>query len=754
MHSTKQVLFRKRRFPAVRGFAVLGLAAVTGCSQLTWWEEIPDPGLQPYETDITITNIDTDTHIETASKMEFPDFEVWNRSDFPRTEWVAASIPFPRGMITELEQLDDLLADGEPTESLALKWHYDPNTGDRESLAIAQVRTNLTLNAGERRTVSLEPGDNTLPPFEFGEGFNNFLADYDAVEAFLVMYLEGDSTPHFAFMMGDQLLITDQSESLTDLRGRGHFYRNGVEQPLSVTTYMRMNSGQDHGELVMTIGNNTLRHAAGEIQIESLQLHTLLPLRVGIRDKEAYGFHPPVMNEANYEVTTLLQNVSLSDGQSWPVRGAFGFVSNLDTPAGDNFQALVDSPLLPVADFEHWQASQAAGAVGFILEPRFSSVEEGQAAVDWECNETIVAGPFDDLGYINKRPGNTGDQPDFTSNLPLFAIQVLQTGSPCPARKAALAVDRESLRPSFFWWRDPDGVERPIHQPDFPEMFYWSGRPHYDYSWNKEYPEWASRCQAGCPSGTPSFARGGTFGWGAMDDQHYGNNALRSMYELTGDPYLRDLLEQHQSLLTWNLLTKYMHEIPAERSARLLKEAVALYQLIDDGPASAEMRSRVEEKNRDVLRDLVNEYRSIYDVAAIDDVRNDGRVPLTIEYPDEPVAVGWQTGFHMEFQALAYENGWDPSTAAGIMDDYLKDSDKYFDATGQPVTYFLMADPSAREFGGIGEGWWAGWVRAAQTRPSSDGADRILNSFTPRLRSALTPGSNYWGNGDRWRCFE
>ena len=181
---------------------------------------------------------------------------------------------------------------------------------------------------------------------------------------------------------------------------------------------------------------------------------------------------------------------------------------------------------------------------------------------------------------------------------------------------------------------------------------------------------------------------------------------------------------------------------------------MALYQLIDDGPASAEMRSRVEEKNRDVLRDLVNEYRSIYDVAAIDDVRNDGRVPLTIEYPDEPVAVGWQTGFHMEFQALAYENGWDPSTAAGIMDDYLKDSDKYFDATGQPVTYFLMADPSAREFGGIGEGWWAGWVRAAQTRPSSDGADRILNSFTPRLRSALTPGSNYWGNGDRWRCFE
>jgi hypothetical protein len=92
---------------------------------------------------------------------------------------------------------------------------------------------------------------------------------------------------HALFLLGDPNVVLQQSDSQVDVRSRGHFYRNLVEQPLSIIIYLRVGSGQDHGEIVITIGNNTLHHAAGALHIKRLELFTHRRLRVGIREPAA-----------------------------------------------------------------------------------------------------------------------------------------------------------------------------------------------------------------------------------------------------------------------------------------------------------------------------------------------------------------------------------------------------------------------------------------------------------------------------------
>jgi hypothetical protein len=284
-----------------------------------------------------------------------------------------------------------------------------------------------------------------------------------------------------------------------------------------------------------------------------------------------------------------------------------------------------------------------------------------------------------------------------------------------------------------------------VRHSDWPELFFWGGRPHWHPDWNRDFPPYAAR--AG------SFVVGDTHGWTGMDDQHYGNNSLRAAYELTGDAYLRDLLVAHQSLVVWNYMTRWAESTSAERAARLMKEAILLWIVEDDGPTSAELRRRTIEKNR-VYRRIAEESVAAWGVPAIATVRDDARVTLTVEHPGQDVGFGWQTGFHMEYQRLAIHVGWEPETARAVLSLYLDATERaFFAPDGAPATYVLMSDPSIRSYGGIGESWWSGWALAARAMPEHSGSAFLERTFVPRLRGALEPGTP-WADSDRWRSFE
>ncbi|MEZ4369010.1 MAG: hypothetical protein R2939_22425 [Kofleriaceae bacterium] len=671
-----------------------------------------------------------------------PEVTFENPTDVPRTEWARVAVPFARGAVGDAALVADVAVDGALGELVPLKWHYDEATGARHSLAIGLVRVPVTLAPRERRVVTPRLAPGGLPAHQLGSRVASWLAGAPADDAWLEVELD-DGAPWRAPLVSDQVVELQPSRASVTRRYRAHLERAGETHPLAVTTYLTLDAGADTGELVILLGNDTFERPVGGVVIRRATLRTRTPLTVALRAPEAHG-DPAITVDGDLTSVPLVVDTELADGAALPLRLRYA-VGPLDDDARAAFEAAAHLPLVGLADRAAWDEARALGPWGRVPAPRFAEAEaEGvRAGLAAGCDDAIVGTPVDNLGFINLAPPTTGAQADFTSNVPTFALQALAAGTVCPLRRPMVAVDREALRPSFYF-RDRDGTLDRIRHDDYPEAFMWGGRVHYDASWNSDYPEFIARASVG---------PGDTHGWGAMDDQHYGNNALRTVYELTGDAYLHDLLVAHESLVIWGYLTRYAASTSAERAGRIMKEAILLYALDDDGPSAAELRRRTIAKNADTFLRLVDESVAAYGVPAIATVRDDGRVSLTTEFPGEDVSMAWQTGFHMEFQRLALVAGWDPATAETIGRAYLAAAPTaFFDpTTGEPTTYFLMRDPSHRTTGGIGETWWAGWLSLAQRLADAPGAQVVRDAYGPRLDGQLTaPAGVWWLDADAW----
>jgi hypothetical protein len=670
-----------------------------------------------------------------------------NHSDFAYDGWAHATVPLPPGSLPDPASLADYTLAGAgsglpvPTVAAPLKWHW--SNGVRTSVALVKVRAQVHLPPRAAVDYRVQPGQNATGLFQWDPELWNWVhGGTIRDDVFLVASFVGDPNVYVARPPG-VLKSLEQSTAEAVFRGRTRFRRLDdptITHALTLTTYWSLQSGESHGDLTLVLGNDTLeRPVPGGIQVESVYLLHRRPFRALPRYHPTSAVHGPTV-QAGYVWWQLLGTQTLADAQTHAVDFSFCVTADNVSSVSSMYAAAV-SPLVGIADADSWRQSQAAGPVGFVPLPRFPNVTAARALI--ESAALPASGPADDLSVVNRNPSDTGDQPDFASNIPVFYLQSVQTGSNWPLAKALVGVRRESWRPSNYWCVASSGLER-ASLVDFPDLFFWSGRPHYDPSWNLQYPIWNTRAGG--------FVPGPSAGWGGMDNQHCGHNALRAVYELTADPYVGDLLAANMSILYWDFFTDWMAHTEAERTGRMLKEAILLCTLFPDTPEAARLRTAITQK-LGVFLSTANGFVAQYGFPAIASVRDDPRVPLTTKYPNQDVHMSWQTGFHMEALVLAAKWLGDPS-ANQLLQLYLDRADLLFLPNGMPKTYTLMSDPSQCSTGGIGLGWWSGWVLADEYMPSRLNHALLQQQVLPRIRDAITPAANlWWSSDDRWRCF-
>jgi hypothetical protein len=120
--------------------------------------------------------------------------------------------------------------------------------------------------------------------------------------------------------------------------------------------------------------------------------------------------------------------------------------------------------------------------------------------------------------------------------------------------------------------------------------------------------------------------------------------------------------------------------------------------------------------------------------------------------PEDEVVMGWQTGFHMEYQALALRAGWEPEVARQIVQLYAERADTFFREDGTPVTYFFADDPALFETGGIASSWWAGWMHLL---PAVTGAprDRLERARSVLCAVVTPPPGALYADAQRWHSY-
>lgn len=682
-----------------------------------------------------------------------------NRSPYQRLDWVKTSIPFPMGAVPKAEGLNEYTTPNGICDLELLKKHPDG------SVAIALLRHAEKFQIYEEKEVPVFKG----PRAEFGFAPGQKIAEWVKSPHFYTDVLwkvkfVGDPDTYYA---GFDLLnagVVSQGRAHVTIRLRSHFVSLGLgpknAHPLSLTTYLTFESFTNNASVIFVIGNDTLeRPIPGGIKIESLEILLKPPVRLEFYQPNQWG-----MSDWNQLIpgfwsrSVPMSSQDLADGQTIAFRGR---LTCEDTDPSsiywNSFLASVSDPLYGICDYASWKNSRSLGLTGLIPEPKFLEVQTPvvRLMLEGQANFPYQGDVFSWFGLINQNPAGTGDQPDFGATAPVFAQQCIQAGTSAPLLSAIVQGDREALRPTYYW-KTEGNLESRVKIVDFPELFFWNGRPHFDFSWNEKYPAWKSRTNQ---AQDMAFNPGDFHGWSAMDNQHASHNHLRALYELTGDMYYQDILRYNLSTLYWNYFTGWFHNVEAERCGRIMKEALALCLLFPDVPESLRLKGKLVEKNKDVfLQRLRIEIPAHgYGVATVSlfdscDPRVMGGRQCNPQNPNIIVA-GWQTGFHLEFQAKLHELGWDTQTTGEILKSYLDSYEFYFLPNGEPITYFLVTDPKTFETGGIGIYWWAGWLRAASVLPNHPSSQKIQDSTAGLLKAELDRirSGKFWSDQDRWR---
>ncbi len=678
-----------------------------------------------------------------------PSVRVENHSNAPYEGWIHATVPIAPGLVPDAQLLDSVILRDPvtqlpiPTLATPMKWHWQGGT--RSSVALANVRAHVQLPPNSATEYPVRLGANPATSFHWGIDLLQWVSSQTiGNEVFLLARFTGDPAVYVARPPG-QMRTLELNGANAVIRGRVRFRQTADESithGMTLTSYWNLQAGENHGSVTFVVGNDTLeRPVPGGIQIEELLLVHRLPFLALPKGRPTSGVQGP-MTLGNYVAWELLTNHSLGDGQGYAADFAFCVATDPAAPQVSSMMAAAESPLIGIADAASWANSSAAGPIGFVPPPRFPDVATARA---WLATSSALppADPEDDLNLVNRNPPGTGDQPDFMSNIPVFYLQAIQTGSSYPLARAMVGAKRESWRPSYYWDYSRGYSER-VSLLTYPDLFFWNGRPHYDPSWNSQYPIWLSR--------TAGFDAGNFAGWSGMDNQHFGHNAVRSVYELTADPYLAEVLKANMSVLYWDFFTDWMNSTEAERTGRLIKEAVMLYSLFPDEPESAALRNAIHRK-LGVYVDTARFYYNLYHFPAIAAVRDDARVTLTQSFPGQDVHMSWQAGFHMEALALAWRILGD-TNAQLLMQYYLDRAHLLFLPDGTPKSYTLMGNPAQYTTGGIGLAWWSGWVLADRS-VAMHGNRALFDQFiTPMIRQALIPANgDWWWSNDRWRCF-
>lgn len=662
-------------------------------------------------------------------------------------------------MITE-EDLKNYSVDHGVIGWRALKWHF--TDGVKDSVALAALKMPVYLAPFQEVTLDVveEAKPNTLS-FQFGPNLTaviergNLLLDIAAVAK-----LKNDPRLYLATFLQNGRVVFDgvQSKSLS-------WHTNFEDQALSMTIWMEVNNLQDFGNFVISIGNQTFEQPhSGGIDIEYVDLYVNLPLKVEIRHGGDYGAAASQPAFESYRVTRLISDDQIADGAARTFRGLWGAVFDPNSLTGRTFQAELEDPLWGIADEQAWRDSRAAGITGAISPPR-GTLAELRDSVEWKCSDSFdvrkdARGAY--AQYMNKNTGITGDQADFSSNMPQVYQEALLAQSACPIQHLVHAMQQETHRPAYYFYGG-----RPMKWSDTsPSTFWWSGRIHYHPDQNKGNEEWLRR--VGQHS---QFEMGQAFGWAGPDNQHYGHHHIRAAYELTGDAYLYDLIVYHQSMALWNHLGdgNQRYRAGSERGMRLLEDAIQDYVIAPDAPEAQNLATRIARKIHEAARPVIEDRLNLYGVGYWESVYGDnrysectgttpGRIP-----PENRCHVIWQSGFHLNALASAYRHGitklWPGAheDVEWIIDRHMDYPEFRFFPEGMNKSWVRINDWDVSG-NGFTHSWLSGWVPAVRLRQGHPKWPWFRDVFIPYMRDTAFPANRwpdvYWGNNDKWRNFE
>lgn len=654
-------------------------------------------------------------------------FVIQNPTAHPVLSWVPTTFSFPKGERTDLVNLG---LNGRPYfwEKVIKRW-------DDGSIALAQMKSAYYLNQGQLAMDELV--QTTQAPVTF--------TPHPELSARLAQFLNSQVTATCqgnavacSLVSGNQKIVNSSTGSIT-LRYRNFFHTQTVPMnmsPLTMTSFVTINSLDPIIQVTIVVGNDSLENVFTQgLQVNNIAFDT--------------GSLPNVLfHSQSYQGMSML----LGDAQT----AAFRYYVNLssDPVYAGTMSALHDSLFVGLELYEAKQATSAFLTGAPLPNARFPVAQtiavHGQVESTYQTIPSVAPKTY--LGRIDQNPAQTGAQADFCSTAPAEIQKCLQAYSQSGLSLIMTAVMRESYRPSFFWKTTNGVTERPT-LVDYPNLFFWSSRPHTDPTWNSQYPEWLTRCRL-------NFT--GLDGWGGDDNQHWQANHLRSMYELTGDAYLGDVLRYYAtSVIGWDFFTRWESHIEAERGCRTMKEAYALCQLFKGTPEVGMLAPLVQQKglNYDAS---VSAIRAQYGIAGCSpfnacDPRVPGQndpttgqpinwcpvtVPPTTNAPI--VCVAWQVGFHLE---------WEWLRATPDM-RYLDDAHTYFLADGTPKIYMLFTDPNQYTTGGIGIQWLSPWIMLAQKYPNHPNSPFILTLVKQRISVAIEANThNFFSDQDGWRSF-
>lgn len=627
--------------------------------------------------------------------------------------WVKSSVGFKKGEVTE-DQLQTLGLDLPYSWRVLKKW-------DDGSVRIGQIKTPGYFNGLGIIPVLLMPGYKPKPWFGWYPGVWKAIASSAFVEDLKVKFTatqgvagaQAQPVTCVPASGGYKFLIADVTEIAVRFRSSCFNSTTLAAVPIYLTSYFTFMSDDPVVRIQHVIGNDQLETpVTGGWSVAGVSVQSASLPQMRWVNENSYGN----------------KSFSLADGQQM----TFKTVMTFDSAFNSTVQMLVTgSPF----GFQYYDDAKASLAFGTAPLP---STRVTLATLNQAHTEVNNAARFpnaqssDWLGMVDQNPPSTGAQSDFASTMPLEVQKSQQAYSSRQMAAVLLATSRESFRPSHlfkqFEW---------VSSVDYPNLFWWSGRIHYDWSWNADQDLiWRTRTATG------GFIDGNRSGWNTDDNQHISHNTLRYSYELTGDLYSEELLKSYVPVAHWNYFTDWLPHVEAERAfGRSFKHAIALVELFPDLPESALLKSRFDAKMQ-AYKNAVTQNMARFNGTAVSVPFDgcDGRVNNAVWCGAQQaygqgafVAVGWMQGFVNELMTMVP----DPDLRL------LAAAETYFTPDGILKTYFPAPTPNDFTTGGIGVEWQSGWVQLAQKFPNAPGAQFVLTKVKPILDARMQHGCGF-----------
>lgn len=708
-------------------------------------------------------NLDGDTYTEITIK---------NRTDINRVDWCTTCVPFPKGLVLNEADLKKYTINTGTCDWSVLKRHSDG------SVAIGKfIHAVLDLPPHSETKQKVFKWDGPRAQFGFSPGLliSRWLGSPGwQGDVFLRAKFPDNPNYFFGFLETASPKILDGNVCKPTIRMRSHFKAKNLLQgevvhPCSITTYLTPETITNNCDVSFVIGNDTREIPLSNIVFESLDVVRRKGFRFELKNGEAFGFGPWTPDLGNWEKRSMQltpDGNSIADGQTILLRGRLSLQDESDPLLFSSAAASFSDPLIGLPNFETHESAQALG-VGVIPARRFTD----KTAMKEQLEPiSKFEGPFwKGFGYIDVAPGSTGAQADFSCSITTFAQQAIQAETSAPILQAWGAIDKECQRPSFYW-ETRQGFEDRVLSTNYLTTSFWVGKPHYA-DLNQNIPEWYTRGRG--------FNTGNSHYWAGQDDQHYSINSVQNLYELTGDPYLGDILKYYVSVCYWDYFNptyRAWHFIDADRAARTMKTACMLIQFCPDAPEAVLLKNSVIEMNREeylpairavkakyglgfmVLTDACDDRQSLNGLYYCDPQHPTAQKPSE-QFPYPPgrqnpaIVVGWGASFMLEFQAYFHKLGYDTATSKEVMLDYIDSYNWYFNED-EITTRCLASDPSIKELGGIGHFWWSGFLIASQLFLENENAQKIQTIIKPKILQALEearrPGEQ-WVQADGFR---